>query len=93
MFEQHLSHTAITGTNPTTCRLAELGSQAPADLEVTGPPTRDERGMSTAEYAVGTVAAVSFAGVLIKVLSDPTIQQLLIELIMWIIRTVSGMNN
>lgn len=60
---------------------------------ITYGAARDERGMSTAEYAVGTVAAVSFAGVLIKVLSDPTIQQLLIELIMWIIRTVSGMGN
>lgn len=31
---------------------------------------RDERGMSTAEYAVGTVAACGFAGLLIKVLTS-----------------------
>jgi hypothetical protein len=30
--------------------------------------------MNTAEYAVGTIAAVAFAGVLLKVLSSPAIQ-------------------
>lgn len=42
---------------------------------------RDERGMTTAEYAVGTVAAASFAGVLIKILTDPGLQQLILQLI------------
>lgn len=31
---------------------------------------RDQSGMSTAEYAVGTIAAVAFAGVLLKVLTS-----------------------
>jgi Protein of unknown function (DUF4244) len=31
-------------------------------------------GMNTAEYAVGTLAAVAFAGVLFKVLSSPGVQ-------------------
>ena len=35
---------------------------------------RDDDGMNTAEYAVGTLAAVAFAGVLLKVLSSPTVQ-------------------
>ncbi|WP_328478867.1 DUF4244 domain-containing protein [Actinoplanes sp. NBC_00393] len=30
--------------------------------------------MSTAEYAVGTLAAVAFAGVLLKVVSSGTVQ-------------------
>lgn len=34
-------------------------------------------GMSTAEYAVGTVAACGFGGVLVKLLSSPDVQQLL----------------
>ncbi|WP_432558721.1 DUF4244 domain-containing protein [Granulicoccus sp. GXG6511] len=42
---------------------------------------RTERGMTTAEYAVGTVAAASFAGVLIKILTDPALQALLLSLI------------
>lgn len=32
---------------------------------------RDERGMTTAEYAVGILVAVTFAGVMFKVVSDP----------------------
>ncbi len=42
---------------------------------------RDESGMSTAEYAVGTVAAVGFGGVLVKLLTSPEVQQLLMNLI------------
>lgn len=37
----------------------------------------DESGMSTAEYAVGTVAAAGLGGVLIKLLSSPEVQALL----------------
>lgn len=53
----------------------------------------DERGMTTAEYAVGTVAAASFAGVLIKILTDPSLQELLLNLIRLLLQTfmqVSG---
>jgi hypothetical protein len=34
---------------------------------------RGDEGMSTAEYAVGCLAAVAFAGVLFKVLNSPSI--------------------
>lgn len=56
--------------------------------EVQAPRRRehDERGMTTAEYAVGTIAAASFAGILIRVLTDPTIQALLLELLSFILR-------
>ncbi len=37
----------------------------------------DERGMTTAEYAVGTVSACSFAGILYKILTSGFGQQLL----------------
>ncbi|UQU68770.1 DUF4244 domain-containing protein [Couchioplanes caeruleus] len=37
--------------------------------------------MNTAEYAVGTLAAVAFAGVLLKVLTSPNIQQSLARVI------------
>lgn len=36
-----------------------------------------DRGMSTAEYAVGTIAAVAFAAALYKVVSSPQVQALL----------------
>ena len=35
---------------------------------------RDQAGMSTAEYAVGTIAAVAFAGVLLKVLTSDSVR-------------------
>lgn len=42
---------------------------------------RDDSGMTTAEYAVGTVAAVGLAGILYKLLTSPEIQQLLWKII------------
>jgi hypothetical protein len=42
---------------------------------------RGESGMSTAEYAVGTLAAVAFAGVLLKVLTSGPVQSALSDLI------------
>ena len=44
-------------------------------------PSRDT-GMSTAEYAVGTLAAVAFAGVLLKVLTSPSVQSALTSIVM-----------
>jgi hypothetical protein len=38
-------------------------------------------GMSTAEYAVGTVAAAGFGGILVKLLSSPDVQQVLWQVI------------
>lgn len=38
---------------------------------------RSERGMTTAEYAVGTVAACGFGGVLYKLLTSEPVQNLL----------------
>jgi hypothetical protein len=37
--------------------------------------------MTTAEYAVGTVAAAGFAGILIKLLTSPPVQELLMKII------------
>jgi Protein of unknown function (DUF4244) len=42
---------------------------------------RADAGMATAEYAVATVAACGFGGVLYKLLSSETVLQLLAELI------------
>nr|WP_219471169.1 DUF4244 domain-containing protein [Nonomuraea rhizosphaerae] len=40
-----------------------------------------DRGMSTAEYAVGTIAACAFAALLFKVVSSPEVQEMLSSLI------------
>ncbi|MEJ3749757.1 DUF4244 domain-containing protein [Actinomycetes bacterium KLBMP 9797] len=37
--------------------------------------------MNTAEYAVGTLAAVAFAGVLLKVMTSPSVQAALTAVI------------
>jgi hypothetical protein len=41
---------------------------------------RSDRGMITAEYAVGTLAAVGLAGLLLKVVTSETVRQALVEL-------------
>ncbi|HEU5155999.1 MAG TPA: DUF4244 domain-containing protein [Streptosporangiaceae bacterium] len=38
---------------------------------------RRDEGMSTAEYAVGTVAAAAFAGLLFKIVTSPEVRTLL----------------
>ena len=42
---------------------------------------RSDRGMTTAEYAVGTVAACGFGGVLFKLLTSEPVTQLLTDII------------
>jgi hypothetical protein len=40
-----------------------------------------DAGMSTAEYAVGTLAAAAFGGILFKVLTSPSVQAALAAVI------------
>jgi Protein of unknown function (DUF4244) len=42
---------------------------------------RSDRGMSTAEYAVGTVAAVAFAGLFFKIMTSHEVRQLMLGII------------
>ena len=49
---------------------------------------RDQRGMTTAEYAVGTVATVSMVGVLIGILSNPEFSRILWEIVKAIIQVI-----
>jgi hypothetical protein len=42
---------------------------------------RGDAGMNTAEYAVGTLAAVAFAGLLLKVLTSDAVQKALTAII------------
>ena len=77
-------------TATTADRLAEVSS-APATVEVTGDAAPESRrgtlarlrdggrdaGMATAEYAIATVAAAGFAGLLILVLRSDEVRGLL----------------
>ena len=42
---------------------------------------RGDAGMNTAEYAVGTLAAVAFAGILLRVLTSESVQAALTSVI------------
>lgn len=54
----------------------------------------DEKGMTTAEYAVGTVATVSIVGVLLSIINNPEFRKFLLNLVEalldLIIRFISG---
>lgn len=41
----------------------------------------NEEGMTTAEYAVGTVAAAGLGGVLLKMLTSPEVQDLIWKIV------------
>ena len=43
--------------------------------------TARDQGMSTAEYAVGTIAAAAFAGLLFKIVTSPEVKTLLLGII------------
>ncbi|MFC9971780.1 DUF4244 domain-containing protein [Spirillospora sp. NPDC127200] len=43
--------------------------------------TARDAGMSTVEYAVGTVAAAAFAGLLFKIASSPEVRAMLLGII------------
>ncbi|NBO26586.1 MAG: DUF4244 domain-containing protein [Actinobacteria bacterium] len=41
----------------------------------------NEQGMTTAEYAVGTIAAAGLGGVLLKLLTSPEVQDLIWKIV------------
>lgn len=49
-----------------------------------------ESGMTTAEYAVGTVAACGFGGILYKLLTSEAVQQLLMDVVEKAFGVVAG---
>ena len=55
---------------------------------VLGTIVRDDAGMTTAEYAVGTIAAVAFAAVLYKVVQSGVVQSALTAIIQSALHTL-----
>jgi Protein of unknown function (DUF4244) len=47
---------------------------------------RSQRGMVSAEWAVGIVAAVAIAGVLLAVITSGQVQDALMKFILWVIK-------
>lgn len=63
-------------------RLAALPARLSARLHAaTADGLNKEAGMTTAEYAVGTVAACGFGGILYKVITSPEVLGLLRDVI------------
>jgi hypothetical protein len=58
------------------------------DLEParSAPARRSQRGMVSAEWAVGIVAAVAIAGVLLAVITSGQVQDALLTFILWVIK-------
>lgn len=50
--------------------------------------SRRQRGMTTAEYAVGTVASVSFVGIIIAIIQNPEFQKAIWQVILAIFKAV-----
>ena len=48
---------------------------------------RDQRGMVSAEWAVGIVAAVAIAGVLLAVVTSGEVQDALLKFLLWVIQS------
>ncbi|MCA0296730.1 MAG: DUF4244 domain-containing protein [Actinobacteria bacterium] len=57
-----------------------------AEVATTG--RRNQRGMTTAEYAVGTVATVSFVGILLAIIGDPAFQKAIWTIVAALIKAV-----
>ena len=54
---------------------------------------RTDAGMATAEYAVGTVAVISFGTLLYKIISDTAFRDLIWQVVMWIIKLIMGISD
>ena len=57
-----------------------------------GPVSRrDDRGMVSAEWAVGILAAIAIAGVLLAVVTSGGVQDALLKFILFVINSFSGL--
>jgi hypothetical protein len=53
------------------------------------PSRRDQRGMVSAEWAVGIIAAVAIAGVLLAIVTSGEVEDALLNFILMVIRSFS----
>ena len=54
------------------------------------PRRRDQRGMVSAEWAVGIIAAIAIAGVLLGIVTSGPVRDALLDFILMVIRSFSG---
>jgi Protein of unknown function (DUF4244) len=63
---------------------------APDVIVEAAPRCRDQRGMVSAEWAVGIIAAVAIAGVLLGIVTSGPVHDVLLRFILMVIRSFSG---
>lgn len=61
--------------------MSERWLRAQARVHAWALRARDEEGMATAEYAIGTIAAAAFAGILLVIVKGGAIRDALTSLI------------
>jgi Protein of unknown function (DUF4244) len=59
----------------------------PDQAQAVAPPRRDQRGMVSAEWAVGILAAIAIAGVLLAVVTNGKVEALLLGVVLKVIGT------
>ena len=62
------------------------GPEEDGEAVDTGLVQRGQRGMVSAEWAVGIVAAVAIAGVLLAVITSGQVQDALLKFLLWVIK-------
>jgi hypothetical protein len=66
-------------------------SVAGTDAALEAPPSRrDQRGMVSAEWAVGIIAAIAIAGVLLGIVTSGPVHDALLKFILMVIHSFSG---
>ena len=58
--------------------------------DITALVRRNERGMVSAEWAVGIIAAVAIAGVLLAIITNGRVEAALLKFILMVINSFSG---
>ena len=75
---------AATSSDPDPAELAV------AEAPVRPPARRTDRGMVSAEWAVGIIAAIAIAGVLLAVVTSGPVKAALMQFILLVIHSFSG---
>jgi len=79
--------------------MSELATQRPSEEEVDSPGEdrtttvvlrRDQRGMVSAEWAVGLIAAVAIAGVLLAVVTAGAVKEGILSFVLVVIKAFSN---
>jgi len=76
--------------NPVVAEDASLTTHGGGPALADRIPHRGQRGMVSAEWAVGIIAAIAIAGVLLAVVTNGVVEDALLEVILDIIAAFSG---